>query len=93
MKRKFQAFFIIALSTNGRSFGSEPKNRGPNPCGADMKKEDYANIYKEVYEFVLEHGADMAASELSQIVHMASNMSKEEIVVRCTAIRNALWDI
>lgn len=58
-----------------------------------MKKEDYSSVYKETYEFVLEYGADMAASELSQIVHMSSDMSKEEIVVRCTAIRNALWDI
>ena len=58
-----------------------------------MKKEDYSNVYKETYEFVLEHGPNMAATELSQIVHMSSHMSKEEIVVRCTAIRNALWEL
>ena len=58
-----------------------------------MKKEDYSSVYKEIYEFVLKHGPNMAASELSQIVHMSSDMSKEEIVVRCTAIRNALWDL
>ena len=48
---------------------------------------------KEIYDFIKEWGADMAASELSAIAHMADKLTKEEIVARCVAIRNALWDL
>ena len=51
------------------------------------------NIYKEIYDFVKKNGAAMAATELSMIVHMGDKLTKEEIIVRCTAIRNALWDL
>ena len=48
-------------------------------------------VYKSIYEFVKKN-PDMAATELSAIVHMADKLTKEEIVARCVAIRNALWD-
>lgn len=47
----------------------------------------------EIYDFIKEWGADMVASELSVIAHMADKLTKEEIVARCVAIRNALWDL
>ena len=56
-----------------------------------MEKDIY--IYKSIYNFITEWGPEMAATELSAIVHMADKLTKEEIVLRCTAIRNALWDI
>ena len=46
---------------------------------------------EQIYEFIKEN-PDMVATELSAIVHMADILSKEEIVARCVAIRNALWD-
>ena len=55
-----------------------------------MEKEE--EIYKGIYNFVKEN-PDMVATELSAIVHMANIISKEEIVARCVAIRNALWDL
>ena len=51
------------------------------------------NVYKEIYDFIKEWGPDMVASELSAIAHMADKLTKDEIVLRCVAIRNALWDI
>ena len=56
-----------------------------------MNKEE--DIYKSIYDFIKEWGPEMAASELSAIVHMSDKLSKEEIVLRCVAIRNALWDL
>ena len=55
-----------------------------------LMQKDFEKIYEEVYENVKSWQA--AASELSMIVHMSQELSKKEIVVRCTAIRNALWD-
>lgn len=89
LKRKFQAFFIIALSFNGRTSDSGSDYRGSNPCGAVMEKD----VCKEIYDFIKEWGPDMVASELSAIVHLADSLTKEEIVARCVAIRNALWDL
>lgn len=55
-----------------------------------MEREE--EIYKGIYNFVKENPG-MVATELSAIVHMANIISKEEIVARCVAIRNALWDL
>ena len=49
-------------------------------------------VYESVYNFVKEN-PDMVATELSVIAHMAETLTKDEIVLRCVAIRNALWDI
>jgi len=57
-----------------------------------MEKE-LEKTCKEIYDFIKKWGADMATSELSMIVHMADKLTKEEIVARCVAIRNALWDL
>ena len=51
------------------------------------------NVCKEIYDFIKEWGPDMVASELSAIAHLADSLTKEEIVARCVAIRNALWDL
>ena len=51
------------------------------------------DVCKEIYDFIKKWGPDMAASELSAIAHMADKLTKEEIVARCVAIRNALWDL
>jgi len=51
------------------------------------------DVCNEIYNFIKEWGPDMVASELSTIVHLADILTKEEIVARCVAIRNALWDI
>ena len=55
-----------------------------------LMQKDFEKIYEEVYDNV--KSWQSAASELSMIVHMSQELSKKEIVVRCTAIRNALWD-
>lgn len=55
-----------------------------------LMQKDFEKIYEEVYDSV--KSWQSAASELSMIVHMSQELSKKEIVVRCTAIRNALWD-
>ena len=49
-------------------------------------------VYESVYNFVKEN-PDMVATELSAIAHMAEILTKDEIVLRCVAIRNALWDL
>ena len=51
------------------------------------------DIYKSIYNFIKEWGPEMVATELSAIVHMADKLTKEEIVARCVAIRNALWEL
>lgn len=56
-----------------------------------MNKTELNNC-EQIYEFIKEY-PDMVATELSAIAHMADKLTKEEIVARCVAIRNALWDI
>ena len=59
-----------------------------------MKKvNEEKDIYKGIYDFIKEWGPDMIATELSTIIHMANSLTKEEIIKRCVAIRNALWDL
>lgn len=90
LKRGFQAFFYSPIDQRSGHLALNQKIEVRILVGLMDKEED---IYKSIYEFIKEWGPDMVASELSAIVHMADKLSKEEIVLRCVAIRNALWDI
>ena len=90
LKRKFQAFFYSPIDQWLGHLALNQKIEVRILVGLMNKEED---IYKSIYDFIKEWGPEMAASELSAIVHMADKLSKEEIVLRCVAIRNALWDL